>query len=124
MIGVNLALEEPSRQGPITLSLGSLRVLLAEDNLVNQKLSARILEKEGHSVMVVSNGMEAVAAVAFDAFDVILMDVQMPEMDGFEATRIFRTGARSSCADRCNDGPRHDWRSRTVLGRRNGRLRQ
>jgi PAS domain S-box-containing protein len=68
----------------------SLRVLLADDNVVNQTLVARMLEKRGHRVEVVSNGREAVAACAREAFDLVLMDVQMPEMDGFEATAAIR----------------------------------
>ncbi len=67
-----------------------LRVLLAEDNPVNQRLVMRLLEKRGHSVTVVENGREALSAVARELFDVVLMDVQMPVMDGFEATAAIR----------------------------------
>jgi CheY-like chemotaxis protein len=67
-----------------------LRVLLAEDNVVNQKLGVRLLEKRGHAVVVVANGKEALAALAQESFDLVLMDVQMPEMDGMEATVQIR----------------------------------
>jgi len=66
------------------------RILLAEDNVVNQRLAARILEKAGHSVRIVSNGREAIAALQCENIDLVLMDVQMPEMDGFEATMAIR----------------------------------
>ena len=69
---------------------GSLNVLLAEDNVVNQKLGARLLEKMGHRVTLASNGLEAIRAHAGARFDLILMDVQMPEMNGFEATAQIR----------------------------------
>ncbi len=68
----------------------ALTVLLAEDNAVNQKLASRLLEKMGHQVTVAANGEEAVRAHLTAAFDVILMDVQMPEMNGFEATARIR----------------------------------
>ena len=68
----------------------SLRILLAEDNEINQKLAVRLLEKRGHSVAVVNNGREALEWINREDFDVALMDVQMPDMDGFEATAEIR----------------------------------
>ena len=67
-----------------------LRILVAEDNRVNQILIVRLLEKQGHTTVLASNGLEALAALDKQAFDVVLMDVQMPEMDGFEAATIIR----------------------------------
>jgi signal transduction histidine kinase/CheY-like chemotaxis protein len=72
-----------------------LRVLLAEDNAINQKLAVRLLEKEGHNVTVVGNGREAATAVQTKRFDVVFMDVQMPEMDGLEATALIRQNEAS-----------------------------
>jgi len=67
-----------------------LRILLVEDNAVNQVLAARLLEKRGHSVIVAGNGKEALAALEKQSFDLVFMDIQMPEMDGFEATAAIR----------------------------------
>ena len=68
----------------------SLRLLVVEDNVVNQKFATRALEKAGHSVVVANNGKEAVAAWLGEVFDVVLMDVQMPVMDGYAATGEIR----------------------------------
>ena len=75
----------PGRQGR-----RALRVLLAEDNIVNQHLAVRLLNKRGIKSFVVGDGREAVAALESQRFDLVLMDVQMPEMDGFEATAAIR----------------------------------
>jgi two-component system, sensor histidine kinase and response regulator len=69
----------------------SLRILLAEDNAVNRQLVKALLAKRGHRVVTVGNGREAIAAAAEGGIDLILMDVQMPEMDGLEATAVIRT---------------------------------
>jgi CheY-like chemotaxis protein len=67
-----------------------LRVLVAEDNPVNQLLATRLLEKRGHRVVIAANGFEALAALERNSYDLVLMDMQMPEMDGFEATAMLR----------------------------------
>jgi CheY-like chemotaxis protein len=74
----------------------SLKILLAEDNPVNQKLAVRLLEKRGHKLTVAKNGREALAALQQEAFDLVLMDIQMPEMDGFEATAAIRESERGT----------------------------
>jgi signal transduction histidine kinase/DNA-binding response OmpR family regulator/integral membrane sensor domain MASE1 len=71
-------------------SAAGLRILVAEDNVVNQRLAVRLLEKRGHQVAVAGNGREALDTLASGNFDLVLMDVQMPEMGGLEATAAIR----------------------------------
>ena len=73
-----------------------LSFLVADDNAVNQRLIARLLEKRGHNVVLAQNGREALQTLKRQQFDIILMDVQMPEMDGFEATKLIRVEEKAS----------------------------
>ncbi|MBI2149527.1 MAG: response regulator, partial [Acidobacteria bacterium] len=83
--------QEPRQNADsIAPACAPLHILLAEDNPVNQKLALRLLEKRGHSVELVRTGLEAVDAVRSRAFDLVLMDVQMPDMGGVEATAMIR----------------------------------
>jgi two-component system, sensor histidine kinase and response regulator len=82
---VQLVTRHTLREGRVPL-----RVLLAEDNLVNQRLAARLLEKQGHMVVVAGDGSKALDALEKNRFDVVLMDVQMPVMDGLETTAAIR----------------------------------
>src|SRR5581483_9230402 len=86
-VPINLRYEKPdgSRSSESPLS-----ILLAEDNPINRTVALRMLEKFGHRVQVAENGAEAVAAAEADTFDAILMDIQMPDMDGFQATAAIR----------------------------------
>ena len=96
VIAASSALEQPIAPlhgpGPPT----ALRVLVAEDNAINRALARGLLEKRGHIVTLAGNGVEAVEAAASATFDTILMDVQMPQMDGLEATAAIRAAARGT----------------------------
>jgi PAS domain S-box-containing protein len=84
------AAPEPAEAGSEAGAGRRLNVLLAEDNIVNQRLAVRLLEKHGHSVVVANNGREVVEALQRTPFDLVLMDLEMPEMSGFEATACIR----------------------------------
>jgi CheY-like chemotaxis protein len=78
----------PPTASPLPTRVG--RVLIVEDNHINQKLTMRMVEKLGHRAEVAANGIEAIAALDRVHFDLVLMDCQMPEMDGYEATTVIR----------------------------------
>ena len=104
-----------------------LHILLAEDNAVNQMVAVHTLSKEGHTVVVAENGLQVLQRLQTETFDVVLMDVQMPEMDGFEAAVAIRKqeeGGGRAPSDHRPDSPRHEGRSRTLSGRGHGCVRQ
>jgi signal transduction histidine kinase/ActR/RegA family two-component response regulator len=99
-IGVRPEAAEPApiKAEPVRAERAPLRILVAEDNPVNQLLTVRLLEKEGHTVRIAGNGRIALQALDESSFDLALMDLQMPEMDGFEATAQIRERERTSGA--------------------------
>jgi two-component system sensor histidine kinase/response regulator len=126
----NITLITPSSLRPAGKEV---RILLAEDNAVNQRVAVRMLEKNGYQVIVASNGYEALAALEREKFDLVLMDVQMPEMGGLEATAAIRkreesigghvpivamtAGAMQGDQDRCLQAGMDDYISKPVRAR-------
>lgn len=89
-MGVAEPEEEKALEATLPGSMRPLRILLAEDSYVNQRLAVVMLTKWGHEVAIANNGREAVVKLEQDTFDLVLMDVQMPEMDGYQATAVIR----------------------------------
>lgn len=128
--------EEEKLEAQLTDSLKELRskfkILLAEDNLINQKVSLKILQASGYQAAVVSNGGEAVKAVREGDYNLVLMDIQMPEVDGFSATAQIRSleGSRSNVPiialtahammgyrDKCIKGGMNDYISKPIIAK-------
>jgi PAS domain S-box-containing protein len=93
-----VAREATQRTAHVAASEGGLNILLAEDNAVNQLVTQRLLVKRGHRVTIAATGKAAIEALERDVFDLVFMDVQMPELDGFEATREIRRRERDGRA--------------------------
>ena len=93
IVHLEQALQDPPLAAPAPVEkdhFASRHILLAEDNPLNQKVAVGLLREAGHEITVVNNGLEAVAALSAGTFDIVLMDVQMPEMDGLAATQLIR----------------------------------
>ena len=96
---------EPTPQETVPEKRRPLRILLAEDNLVNQRLAVGLLEKRGHAVVIADDGKQALAALEDESFDLMFMDVQMPEMGGFEATALIREREKKTARRICRSSP-------------------
>jgi signal transduction histidine kinase/CheY-like chemotaxis protein len=96
VLGRQTTMPGPDAPRASQVAARQVTVLLAEDNIVNQRVAVGLLARRGHKVRVVNNGREAIAAVEREAFDLVLMDVQMPEMGGFEATAVIRERERQT----------------------------
>ena len=114
---------------PTLASRFPLRVLLCDDNIINQKVALRLLQQMGYRADLAANGSEALAALDRQPYDLIFMDVMMPEMGGLEATRLIRERQKQESPipklqirdyNRRHDGQRHAGRPRKMPGCRHG----
>lgn len=97
MVGKSMALPKSRcRTSDSPQRLASLRVLVAEDGLVNRRLAVSMLEREGHEVTLATNGETAVKAHRYGQYDLVLMDIEMPIMNGLDATRAIRERERDT----------------------------